>query len=75
MIRAAFPWPVDSISTAELRAWLLELRSTLAPESVAGYVRGLKVVGNWCAAEEVAAATGFRALRRPGAAAADSPIL
>ncbi|MBA3778989.1 MAG: tyrosine-type recombinase/integrase [Chloroflexi bacterium] len=57
--------PVDAISAAELRAWLLELRTTLSPESVAGYVRGLKAFGNWCAAEEIAAAAGFRALRRP----------
>jgi len=57
--------PVDAIPAAELRAWLLELRSSLAPESIAGYVRGLKAFGNWCAAEEIAAAAGFRALRRP----------
>jgi hypothetical protein len=42
------PRPVDAITAAELRAWLLELRSTLAPESIAGYVRGLKAFGNWC---------------------------
>ncbi len=60
--------PVDAIPAAELRAWLLELRTSLAPESIAGYVRGLKAFGNWCAAEEVAAATGFRALRRPNEA-------
>jgi integrase len=57
--------PLDSITAAELRAWLLELRSTLSPESVAGYVRGLKAFGNWCAAEEIAQAAGFHALRRP----------
>ena len=57
--------PVDAIAAAEHRAWLLELRSTLAPKSVAGYVRGLKAFGNWCVAEEQAAAPGFRALRRP----------
>ena len=59
------PRPVDAIGAGELRAWLLELRSSLAPESVAGYVRGLKAFGNWCVAEELAAAPGFRALRRP----------
>jgi site-specific recombinase XerD len=59
------PRPVDAITAAELRAWLLELRSTLAPESIAGYVRGLKAFGNWCVAEELASAPGFRALRRP----------
>jgi integrase/recombinase XerC len=57
--------PVDAISAAELRGWLLELRATLAPESVAGYVRGLKAFGNWCVGEEIATASGFRALRRP----------
>ncbi len=57
--------PVDRIGAAELRAWLLELRASLAPESIAGYVRGLKAFGNWCAAEELAAAAGFRSLRRP----------
>lgn len=57
--------PVDRVSAAELRVWLLELRDTLAPESIAGYVRGLKAFGNWCAAEELATAPGFRALRRP----------
>ena len=50
---------------AELRAWLLELRATLSPESIAGYVRGLKAFGNWCATEDIAQASGFRALRRP----------
>jgi site-specific recombinase XerD len=57
--------PVDAIAAAELRAWLLELRATLSPESVAGYVRGLKAFGNWCGAEDIAQAAGFRALRRP----------
>lgn len=59
------PRPVDAITAAELRAWLLELRGSLAPESIAGYVRGLKAFGNRCAAEELAAAAGFRGLRRP----------
>jgi site-specific recombinase XerD len=57
--------PVDAVPAAELRAWLLELRASLSPESIAGYVRGLKAFGNWCDAEEVAAATGFHGLRRP----------
>ncbi len=57
--------PLDGVGAAELRAWLLELRQTLAPESIAGYVRGLKAFGNWCAAEELGTAPGFRALRRP----------
>ena len=38
---------------------------TLAPESIAGYVRGLKAFGNWCVAEELAARA-----RLPGAAPA-----
>ena len=57
--------PLDGVGAAELRAWLLELRQTLAPESIAGYTRGLKAFGNWCAAEELGTAAGFRALRRP----------
>jgi site-specific recombinase XerD len=57
--------PVNRIGAPELRVWLLELRETLAPESIVGYVRGLKAFGKWCAAEELAAAAGFRALRRP----------
>jgi site-specific recombinase XerD len=56
---------VDAVGSADLRRWLLELRQTLAPESIAGYVRGLKAFGHWCAAEELAAAAGFRTLRRP----------
>lgn len=57
--------PVDSLDGPELRAWLLELRTTLAPISVAGYVRTLKVLGNWLAAEELARAVALRALRKP----------
>jgi site-specific recombinase XerD len=57
--------PVDSLDGPELRAWLLELRSTLSPVSVAGYVRTLKALGNWLAAEELARATALRALRKP----------
>jgi site-specific recombinase XerD len=57
--------PVDRMGAPELRVWLLELRETLSAESIAGYVRGLKAFGNWCAAEELASAAGFRALRRP----------
>ena len=33
--------PVDAVPAAELRAWLIELRASLAPESIAGYVRSL----------------------------------
>jgi site-specific recombinase XerD len=56
---------VDGLTPAELRAWLLELRATLAPVSVAGYVRTLKVFGNWLAAEELAQAAALRSLRKP----------
>jgi len=57
--------PLDRVGAPELRAWLLELRETLSPESIAGFVRGLKAFGNWCAAEDLGTAPGFRALRRP----------
>lgn len=56
---------VDGLDPAELRAWLVELRATLAPVSVAGYVRTLRVLGNWLAAEGMAEAAGLRSLRRP----------
>ncbi len=59
--------PVDAVPAADLRAWLLELWSSLAPESIAGYVRGLKAFGNWCAAEELAAAAAHRPVLRSGA--------
>jgi len=56
---------VDGLDPAELRAWLVELRTTLAPVSVAGYVRTLRVLGNWLAAEGLAEAAALRGLRRP----------
>ena len=56
--------PVDR-SARPSSVWLLELRETLTPESIAGHARGLEAFGNWCAAEELATAAGFRALRRP----------
>lgn len=56
---------LDSLTPNELRAWLLMLRGTLSPISVAGYVRGLKAFGRWCVTEEVAGAAALRALRRP----------
>ncbi|MBI3745442.1 MAG: tyrosine-type recombinase/integrase [Chloroflexi bacterium] len=55
----------DGLDPAELRAWLVELRTTLAPVSVAGYVRTLRVLGNWLAAEGLADAAALRGLRRP----------
>jgi integrase len=48
-----------------VRAWLVELRTTLALVSVAGYVRTLKVFGNWLQAEQLAEASALRALRKP----------
>ena len=57
--------PIEQLAGPELRAWILELRSTLLPISVAGYVRTLKVLGNWLAAEELAQAAALRALRKP----------
>ena len=57
--------PVEGLTGPELRAFLLELRSTLAPVSVAGYVRTLKAFGNWLAAEELSPAPALRALRKP----------
>jgi integrase/recombinase XerC len=56
---------VNALDPAELRAWLVELRTTLAPVSVAGYVRPLRVLGNWLAAEGLAEAGALRGLRRP----------
>ncbi len=56
--------PVDRLTGPDLRAWLVELRTTLAPVSVAGYVRTLKVLGNWLQAEGLAEASALRALRK-----------
>lgn len=57
--------PVDTLTATELRAWLVELRATLAPMSVAGYVRGLRAFGNWLSADGLAAARALRTLTRP----------
>jgi site-specific recombinase XerD len=56
---------LDALTPDEVRAWLVTLRKTLAPISVAGYVRGLKAFGNWCAAEQLAEGHALRSLRRP----------
>jgi site-specific recombinase XerC len=56
---------VDGLDPAELRAWLVEGRTTLAPVSVAGYVRTLRVLGHCLAPEGLAKATALRGLRRP----------
>jgi site-specific recombinase XerD len=57
--------PLETLVPPEVRDWLLKLRATLSPISVAGYVRGLKAFGNWCAAEQLADAKALRTLRRP----------
>ena len=56
---------LDSLTPGDLRAWLLILRETLSPISVAGYVRGLKAFGRWCAAEGVAEAVALCTMARP----------
>jgi site-specific recombinase XerC len=56
---------IDELNPAELRAWLVELRPRLAPVSIAGYVRGLRAVGNWLLADGLADARGLRTLARP----------
>ena len=57
--------PVDDLTPTELRAWLVDLRTTLAPISVAGYVRGLRAFGNWLAHDGLAEARALRTLARP----------
>lgn len=57
--------PVDDLTLPELRAWLVDLRATLAPISVAGYVRGLRSFGNWLAADGIAEVRALRTLARP----------
>ncbi len=54
---------IDNLSAGDVRSWLLELRTTLAPVSVAGYVRALKAFGNWLQAEGLAEAGAFRSIR------------
>ena len=56
---------VDSLTPTELRTWLVELRATLSPMSVAGYVRGLRAFGNWLARDGLAVARALRALANP----------
>ena len=43
----------------------MDLRATLAPISVAGYVRGLRAFGNWLAHDGLAEARALRTLARP----------
>lgn len=56
---------LEAIDAPTWRAWLVELRATLAPVSVAGYVRCLHVFGNWLVAEELAEAAAIRRLVKP----------
>jgi len=57
--------PVDTLTPTELRTWLVELRASLSPMSVAGYVRGLRAFGNWLARDGLAVARALRALANP----------
>jgi len=57
--------PLEALTPTELRVWLLHLSESLSPISVAGYLRGVKAFGNWCAAEQLAQARSLRSLRRP----------
>jgi hypothetical protein len=56
---------LEAIEASAWRTWLVELRATLAPVSVAGYVRCLHVLGNWLAAEELTEALVIRRLAKP----------
>jgi site-specific recombinase XerD len=56
---------IDELTPAELRAWLIELRSSLAPISISGYVRGLRAFANWLATDGLADAPALRTLARP----------
>ncbi len=56
---------LEEIEASAWRTWLVELRATLAPVSVAGYVRCLHVLGNWLAAEELTEALVIRRLAKP----------
>lgn len=55
---------VGELDPAELRAWIVELRRRMAPVSVAGFVRTLKVFGNWLAAEGLAEVGALRGGQR-----------
>ena len=71
LVRALGPdRSVDGLDPAELRAWLVELRTTLAPVSVAGYVRTLRVLGNWLAAEGLSSRSSSQHAVREGPHAA-----
>lgn len=66
---------VDGLTAPAVRGWIVELQATLAPVSIAGYVRTLKVFGNSLHAEELADAAVLRPMLRPseGSASHGSP--
>lgn len=62
------PAGLGSLTMAEARAWVVALqRSGLAPVSVAGFVRGLKAISAWWAAEGYVPEDPLRRLVRPRA--------
>ena len=57
---------LDTVTIAEARAFVTTLQDAgLSPSSVAGFVRGLKVIFAWCAAEGLVEADPLRRLPRP----------
>ncbi|MGH2455559.1 MAG: tyrosine-type recombinase/integrase [Candidatus Limnocylindria bacterium] len=57
---------LQAVTIAEARAFVAALQDGgLSPSSVAGFVRGLKVIFAWCAAEGLVEADPLRRLRRP----------
>ena len=57
---------LGAMSVAEARAFVVSLQEAgLAPSSVAGFVRGLRAVSAWCAAEGLVAEDPLRRLPRP----------
>ncbi len=57
---------IEAVTTAEARAFVVALQqSGLSPVSVAGFVRGLKVIFGWCAAEGLTDDDPLRRLPRP----------
>jgi site-specific recombinase XerD len=57
---------IGAVTTAQARAFVVELQdSGLSPVSVAGFVRGLKVIFGWCAAEGLTDDNPLRRLPGP----------
>src|SRR5688572_33460020 len=63
---------VDGLTAPALRGWIVGLQATLAPVSIAGYVRTLKAFGNWLHAEELADAAAFRGFESRGSRSSSS---